>query len=117
MSINLSYKKTNDEFKMLLSNQKRLKIQRIIKRIAQDKSITLKERIYVEKFAHNNSTISLWLKKAKSFRRNGIKNDDGIGNLLQSFGLDGLNKENHFNPDEDDISDWFGGAPGWLRRT
>ena len=48
---------------MLLSNAKRLKIQGIIKRIAQDKSITLEERIYVEKFAHHNSTISLWLKK------------------------------------------------------
>jgi len=33
---------------MLLSNSKRLKIQGIIKRIAQDKSITLEERIYVE---------------------------------------------------------------------
>ena len=53
---------------MLLSNAKRLKIQGIIKRIAQDKSITLEERIYVEKFAHHNSTISLWLKKANSFR-------------------------------------------------
>jgi len=51
---------------MLLSNSKRLKIQGIIKRIAQDKSITLEERIYVEKFAHHNSTISLWLKKANS---------------------------------------------------
>ena len=96
---------------------KRIKIQGIIKRIAQDKTITLEERIYVEKFAHHNSTISLWLKKANSFRRNGIKNDGGVDNLLQSFGIDGLNKENHFNPNEDDISDWFGGAPGWLRRS
>ncbi len=102
---------------MLLSYQKRLKIQGIIKRIANDKSISLEERIYVEKFAQHNSTISLWLKKANSFRRNGIKNDDGINRLLQSLGLDGLDKENHFNPDEDDISDWFGGAPNWLRRS
>ena len=103
--------------KMLLSNSKRLKIQGIIKRIAQDKSITLKETIYVEKSANHNSTISLWLKTANSFRRNGTKNDGGIDNLLQSFGIDGLDKENHFNPNEDDISDWFGGAPGWLRRS
>ena len=105
-----------NQLKMLLNHQKRLKIQGIIKRIAQDKSITLEERIYVEKFANHNSTISLWLKKASSYRRNGIKND-GIDNLLQSFGIDGINKENHFNPNEDDISDWFGGAPGWLRRS
>ena len=102
---------------MLLSNKKRLKIHGIIKRIAQDKSISLEERIYVEKFAKHNSTISLWLKKANSFRRNGLKNDVGIDTLLQSLGIDGLDKENHFNPKEDDISDWFGGAPDWLRRS
>ena len=102
---------------MLLSYQKRLKIQGIITRIAYDRSITLEERIYVEKFAQHNSTISLWLKKANSFRRSGIKSDDGINRLLQSLGLDGLDKENHFNPNEDDISDWFGGAPNWLRRS
>ena len=113
----LPIKRIINLLKMLLSNSKRLKIQGIIKRIAQDKSITLEERIYVEKFAHHNSTISLWLKKANSFRRNGTRNDGGIDNLLQSFGIDGLDKENHFNPNEDDISDWFGGAPGWLRRS
>ena len=102
---------------MLLSNKKRLKIQGIIKRIAEDKSISLQERIYVEKFAQHNSTISLWLKKANSFRRNGLKKDLGIDSLLQSFGIDGLYKENHFNPNEDDIPDWFGGAPDWLRRS
>ena len=102
---------------MLFSNQKRLKIRGILERIAQDKSITLEERIYIEKFAHQNSTISLWLKKANSYRRHGIKNEGGIDNLLQSFGMDGLNKENHFNPNDDDISDWFSGAPGWLKRS
>ena len=102
---------------MLISIQKRLKIQGIIKKIAQDESISLEERIYVEKFAHHNSTISLWLKKANSFRRNGTKIDGGIDNLLQSFGLDGLDKENHFNPNEDDISDWFSGTPDWLKRS
>ncbi len=102
---------------MLLSNQKRLKIQGIIRKIAHDKSISLEERIYVEKFAQHSSTISLWLKKANSFRRNGLKGDGGIDSLLQSFGINGLDKENHFNPNEDDISDWFGGAPDWLRRS
>ena len=102
---------------MLLSNQKRQKIQGIIQRIAQDKSITLEERIYVEKFALHNSTISLWLKKANRIRRNGLKNNGGIDTLLQSLGIDGVDKESHFNPNEDDISDWFGGAPDWLRRS
>ena len=50
---------------MLLSNQKRLKIQGIIKRIAQDKSITLEERIYVEKF--ENTPIKIQKKFFKTF--------------------------------------------------
>ena len=102
---------------MLLSNQKRLKIQAIIKRIVRDQEISLEERIYVEKFAQHNSTISLWLKKANSLRRNGEKSENGIDKLLQSLGIDALDKENYFNPNEDDISDWFGGAPDWLKRS
>ena len=35
-------------FPMLLNNQKRLKIQDIIKRISLDKEVSLEERIYVE---------------------------------------------------------------------
>ncbi len=102
---------------MLLSNQKRLKIQRIIKRILRDQEISLEERIYVERFAQHNSTISLWLKKANSLRRNGERRENGIDRLLQSLGIDALDKENHFNPNKDDISDWFGGAPDWLKRS
>ena len=102
---------------MLLSKKKRLKIQRIIKRISLDQEILLEERIFVDKFAQHNSSIALWLKKAKNSRRYLKKSDDGINSLLKSLGIDGLDKENHFNPNEDDISDWFSGSPEWLRRS
>ena len=102
---------------MLLSSQKRLKIQEIIKRISLDKEVSLKERIYIEKYAKHNSQISLWLKKANSIRRHGIQSEGGINGLLQSLGIDGLEKENHFDPNKDDISDWFGGAPDWIKRS
>ena len=102
---------------MLLSNQKRLKIQDIIKRISLDKKVSLKERIYVEKYAKHNSPISLWLKKAESIRRHGLKSEGGIDSLLQSLGIDGLDKDNHFKPNIDDISDWFGGSPDWIKRS
>ena len=102
---------------MLISNEKRLKIQEIIKRISLDQEVSFGERVYVEKFAQHNSTISHWLKKANSIRRNGLQNKNTIDSLLQSLGIDGLDKENHFNPDEDDLSDWFGGSPDWLKRS
>ena len=102
---------------MLISNEKRLKIQMIIKRISLDQEVSFEERVYVEKFAQHNSTISHWLKKANSFRRHGLQNKNTIDSLLQSLGIDGLDKENHFNPDEDDITDWFSGSPDWIKRS
>jgi len=102
---------------MLLSNQKRLEIQGIIKRISLDKEVSLKERIYVEKYAKHSSIISLWLNKAKSIRRHGLQSSGSINGLLQSLGIDSLDEENHFNPNKDDISDWFGGSPDWIKRS
>ena len=102
---------------MLLSNQKRLKIQEIVRRISLDKEVSLKERIYVEKYAKHCSTISIWLKKANSIRRHGEQSELSINGLLQSLGIDGLDEENHFNPNKDDISDWFGSPPDWIKRS
>ena len=102
---------------MLLSNQKRLKIQSIIKRISLDKEVSLKERIFVEKYAKHCSIISLWLKKANSIRRHGLQNEGSINGLIQSLGIEGLDGENHFDPNNDDISDWFGGSPNWIKRS
>ena len=102
---------------MFLSNQKRLKIQEIIRRISIDKEVSLKERIYVEKYAKHSSIISLWLKKANSIRRHGLQNEKNLNGLIQSLGIDGLDRDNDFDPNKDDISDWFGGAPDWLKRS
>ena len=102
---------------MFLTNKTRLKIKDIVKRISLDEPVSLEERIYVEKFAKHNSTIWTWLKKANSLRRYGKQNLDGINGLIQSLGLDGLETENHFDPKNDDIADWFSGSPDWVRRS
>ena len=102
---------------MLLSNQKRLKIKEIVKKISLDEEVSLKDRILVEKYAKHSSLISLWLKKANSIRRHGIQSKDSINGLIQSLGIDGLDVDNHFNPNKDDISDWFGGSPDWIKRS
>ena len=102
---------------MLLSNQKRLRIQQIVRKISLDKEVTLKERIYVEKYAKHSSIVSLWLKRANSIRRHGEYREGSINGLLQSLGIDGLDCENHFNSKKDDISDWFGGSPDWIKRS
>ena len=102
---------------MILSNQKRLQIQEIIQRISLDKKVSLSERILVEKHAKHSSTIWTWLKKANSLRRYGRQSQESINGLIQSLGLDGLESENHFDPNNDDIADWFSGSPDWVRRS
>ena len=102
---------------MFLSNETRLKIQSIIKRISSDEEISLEERILVEKHANHSSTIWTWLKKANNIRRYGTQNQKSINGLMQSLGLNGLDQENHFDPKYDDIADWFSGSPDWVRRS
>ena len=102
---------------MLLNNKTRLKIQEIIRRISLDEEVSLNERIFIEKYAKHSSIISLWLRKANSIRRHGLQSEDSINGLLQSLGIDGLDKENHFDPNNEDISDWFGGSPDWIKRS
>ena len=102
---------------MFLTNKTRLKIKDIVKRISLDEPVALEERIYVEKFAKHNSTIWTWLKKANSLRRYGKQKSDGINGLIQNLGLDGLETENHFDPKNDDLADWFSGSPDWVRRS
>tara|TARA_Y100000589_G_scaffold187940_1_gene177906 strand:+ start:1109 stop:1417 length:309 start_codon:yes stop_codon:yes gene_type:complete len=102
---------------MFLSLQTREKIQEIIKRISTNQEITLQERIFVENHAKNSSSIWTWLRRANSLRRHGEQNQESINGLIQSLGLDGLERENQFNPKNDDIAEWFIGAPDWVRRS
>ena len=60
------YKILTSFMNMFLTNNTRLKIKDIVKRISIDEPVSLEERIYVEKFAKHNSTIWTWLKKANS---------------------------------------------------
>ena len=85
---------------MFLTNNTRLKIKNIVMRISVDES-----------------TIWTWLKKANSLRRYGKQNSEGINGLIQNLGLDGLDTENHFDPQNDDLANWFSGSPDWVRRS
>ena len=72
---------------MFLTNNSRLIIKDIVKRISLDEPVSLEERIFVEKFSKHNSTIWTWLKKANSLRRYGKQKSDGINGLIQNLGL------------------------------
>ena len=100
----------------MLTTSSRLRIQDILTRIAIGKEVTLEERIYINKYATKNQNVSSWLRKASHMQRN-----QPISNPLDELlnGLDLNSEEPHstYNPNEDDLGEWFSGAPSWVRRS
>ena len=100
----------------MLTTTSRLRIQEILTRLAMGKEVTLEERIYINKYATRNQNVSSWLRKASRIQRQ-EKINNQIDELLN--GLDLIADEPHltYNPDHDDLGEWFSGAPSWIRRS
>ena len=100
----------------MLTTSSRLRIQEILTRLSTGNKVTLEERIYINKFATKNQNVSTWLRKASLMQRN-----DSISNPIDALlnGLDLCSDEplSTFNPDQDDLGEWFSGAPSWIRRS
>ena len=99
----------------MLSTSTRLRIQEILERLSMGENVTFQERVYIHKFADRDQSVSSWLKRAKRVQQN-RKPNDGIENLLNELDLGIGDPDNNFNP-EDDLGDWFSGAPSWLSRS
>ena len=100
----------------MLTTSTRIRIQEILSRISKGDEVTLEERIYINKYASKNQNVSTWLRKASRIQRNNHTSDP-IDELLN--GLDLCSEEPHstYNPDQDDLGEWFSGAPSWIRRS
>ena len=100
----------------MLTTTSRLRIQEILTRLSMGKEVTLEERIYINKYATKNQNVSLWLRKASRIQR-----QEQITNQIDELlnGLDLSSTEPHvtYNPDHDDLGEWFSGAPSWIRRS
>ena len=100
----------------MLTTSSRLRIKEILSRIAMGKEVSLVERIYINKFASKNQNVSAWLRKASYIQRNNINNNP-IDELLNGLDLCSSDPHSTFNPDRDDLGEWFSGAPSWIRRS
>ena len=100
----------------MLSTSSRLRIQEILSRIAIGNQVTLEERIYINKYAAKNQNVSNWLRKASLTQRN-KSSSNPIDNLLADLGLSSEDPHSEFNPKQDDLGEWFSGAPSWIRRS
>ena len=99
----------------MLTTNTRLKLQSILRRLAQGSSISLSERVYLQKFADCDRTVSSWLRQARRQQLAG-HHRGGLDSLLDDLNLGDAEPDQQHRPDSDDLGDWFGGADSWLRR-
>ena len=100
----------------MLTTTARIHIQKILTRIAKGNEVSLDERIYINKYASRNQNVSAWLRKASYLQRNGT-NSNPIDDLLNGLDLCSSDPHSTFNEDQDDLGEWFSGAPSWIRRS
>ena len=100
----------------MLTTSSRLRIQEILTRLSMGNKVTLEERIYINKYATKNQNVSNWLRKASRIQRNQpISNP--IDELLNGLDLSPEEPNSTYNPDNEDLGEWFSGAPSWIRRS
>ena len=100
----------------MLTTSARIRIQEILTRMANGNKVTLKERIYINKYASKNQNVSAWLRKASHIQRNKLSSNP-IDELINGLDLCSSDPHSIFNPDQDDLGEWFSGAPSWIRRS
>ena len=100
----------------MLTTSSRLRIQEILTRLSKGKQVSLEERIYINKYAANNQNVSSWLRKALLIQRNENRSNP-IDQLLNGLDLSSEDPHSTFNPDQDDLGEWFSGSPSWIRRS
>ena len=100
----------------MLSTSSRLRIQEILIRLSKGNQVTLQERIYINKYATRDQNVSNWLRKASRIQRN-QPTDNRIDELLNGLDLSPDEPNSSYNPDLDDLGEWFSGAPSWIRRS
>ena len=100
----------------MLTTSSRLRIQEILTRLSIGDPVTLEERIYINKYATKNPNVSSWLRKASLIqRKQHISNP--IDKLLSGLDLISDEPNSTFKPEQDDLGEWFSGAPSWIRRS
>tara|TARA_B100001121_G_scaffold158550_1_gene138555 strand:- start:703 stop:1005 length:303 start_codon:yes stop_codon:yes gene_type:complete len=99
----------------MLTTSTRLKLQSILRRLAEGSSISLSERVYLQKFADCDRSVSSWLRQARRQQlASGCRS--GVDSLLDDLNIGSAEPDQQHRPGADDLGDWFGGAEPWLRR-
>ena len=97
----------------MITTSTRLRLQEICQRIALGESVTLAERIELQKFADRDRSVLSWMNRAQRRQQQGSVT--GLSELLMDMDLGSGDPADRHRP-EDDLGEWFGNADPWLRR-
>jgi len=100
----------------MLSARTRQRLNEILSRLANNQPVELEERVYLHKFADNDQTVASWLDKAQR-QKHSVEPKDSLDNLIDNLNLGSADPETAFRPGDEDLGEWFSGAPSWLGRS
>ena len=91
-------------------------IKEVLKRLSSGDSVTLEERIYIQKAADEDQKVSSWLKRARRLQ-DGEELKSSVDKLINDLDLGPLDSDSLYKPNPDDLGNWFTGAPSWVSRS
>ena len=91
-------------------------IKEVLKRLSSGDSVTLEERIYIQKAADEDQKVSSWLKRARRLQ-DGEESKFSVDKLINDLDLGPLDSDSLYKPNPDDLGNWFTGAPSWVSRS
>jgi len=100
----------------MLSPSTRNRIKEILKRLSNDEMVTLEERFFLQEAADKDQSVNSWLKKARRTQQSNGCNDE-IDDFIESLDLGAEEPNSYYKPDQEDLGEWFIGAPSWLGRS
>ncbi len=100
----------------MFSISTRLRVKNLLDRISNGEPVSLKDRLLLAKYADQNQTISNSLRRAQ-LNQQETKPNNSIDLLLKDLDLAPSDPQATFHDNEDDLGEWFCGAPSWLGRS
>ena len=100
----------------MLSSKSIKYIKKILTRLSSGESVTLGERIYIQKAANEDQKVSSWLKRARRLQ-DGEEPKSSVDKLINDLDLGPLDSDSLYKPYPDDLGNWFTGAPSWVSRS
>ena len=100
----------------MLSETQRQRLKMLLKKLANGEDIEFKQMVYLHKIASEDQSFEASLKRAKRILNNKI-HDNNIDKLLNDLDLGSPEPQSDFNPSNEDLGEWFSGAPSWLARS